>query len=73
MVKLYDRVEIVGMIEDEILALGTVPYRFARDAKQTAYRDQVTFRLLLEFMTYPNRRENVLRRLEAHLKREGVL
>jgi hypothetical protein len=69
--KIYDKVEIIGLIEDEILALGTVPYQLAREAKRRAYSDRVCFNLMVEFMLHPEQQANVLRRLEAHLKRNS--
>lgn len=73
MYRIYDKVEIIGYIEDEILSTGEIPYRLAREAKNRAYRDEVAYNLMIQYMKIPNRRTNTLRVLESYLKREGVL
>ena len=64
--KIYDRVEIIGFIEEEILSKENVDCQTVLAAKQLAYDDDTAYNLMVEYMK--TLRPGVLKRLEVYLK-----
>lgn len=64
--KIYDRVEIIGFIEEEMLIKEPVPYSLVSAAKNLAYEDDTAYNLMVEYMK--TLRPGVLKRLEVYLR-----